>query len=155
VNVYPSYPSCWLCIQSSQWTCKKGTITHIAEGLKNVWALPHREPRSTYSSGSGGEHHCSTLWIISITPSTRGAQPGLVWIGGASWFHRVWWFEYAWTMGSGYIRKYGLIGGGGVALVGEVCYWKRGFKVSYICLILANGIQCLLLAACGRQFPSC
>ena len=34
---------------------------------------------------------------------------------------RLWWFEYAWPMGSGIIRRCGLVEIG-VALLEEVCY---------------------------------
>ena len=36
------------------------------------------------------------------------------------------WFEYAWPMGSGTIRRCGLIGGG-VAFPKEVCHCGGGF----------------------------
>ena len=41
----------------------------------------------------------------------------------------LWWFEYAWPMGSGTIRKCGL-NGGNVALLEEVCY-SEGRVIRY------------------------
>jgi hypothetical protein len=37
----------------------------------------------------------------------------------------VWWFEYGWPVGSGTIRRCGLIGGG-VALLEEVFHYVGG-----------------------------
>ena len=37
----------------------------------------------------------------------------------------MWWFEYAWPMGNGTIRRCGLVGGG-VALLEEIHYCGDG-----------------------------
>jgi len=49
----------------------------------------------------------------------------------------LWWFEYAWPMGSDIVKRYGLIEGSM-----SLCGWLQG-------------LLCLLSAQCRRQLPPC
>ena len=64
----------------------------------------------------------------------------------------LWLFDYAWPVGSGTIRRYGLIGGS-VALLEEMCHRGGGVLRSHICSGLASMIQSFLLTACRSQSP--
>ena len=58
-------------------------------------------------------------------------------------WNRVWWFEYAWPMGSSTIRRYGLVGGS-VSL--------RGWAVKSCAQTLPCTEETLLIAAFGLRY---
>lgn len=60
----------------------------------------------------------------------------------------VWWFDYAWIMGSGTVRRHGLIGGGVALLEVLLCGWALRLPM----LRLPSAEEHLLLDACGRVF---
>ena len=59
----------------------------------------------------------------------------------------MWWFEYAWPMGSGTVRRRGLVGIG-VDLLEEVCHWGwMGFEVSNVQIFKPGSLSHSLPAA--------
>jgi hypothetical protein len=58
---------------------------------------------------------------------------------------KIWWFEYAWPMGSITIRRCGLIGW--ILVNGSVPLWRQGLEVSYKHSSLTSVIQSFLLTA--------
>lgn len=79
VTVAPSHPGHWLCKHSDSAACKKGKVTHIAEGAVEIPGC----------ASQGTKVH--TLFRVRLggllaKPLYQSSQPSLTWTG-ASWAH--------------------------------------------------------------------